>query len=119
MLAVDPTGSGRALRPSHSMESLQDVPNPGNSNKGKGKGRAHKGNGEEEKPPKKLPKPTNFSGKANAKVKNGRTTNTEAKFWLRKIQADKNQSEDGKRKVLLALKYYRKPDIDVMFRVSS
>ena len=80
MLAVDPTGSGRALRSSHSMESLQDVPNPGNSNKGKGKGRAHKGNGEEEKPPKKLPKPTNFSGKANAKVKNGRTTNTEAKF---------------------------------------
>ncbi|CAE7197317.1 F5 [Symbiodinium sp. CCMP2592] len=96
-LAVDPTGSGRALQPTQSMESLPDSMNP--KGKGKNKGRSRKGDDEENpNPPKKTAKP-NFTGKANAKVKNGRTTNTEAKFWLRKIQADKNQSEDGKRKV--------------------
>ena len=94
---VDPTGAGRKLRPAHSHESLDDV-NP----KGKGKGRT-KDNKPKENPNGKKPTKPNFAAKAHVKVKNGRTTLTESKYWLRKMDEEKAQEDITKRKVLLAL----------------
>ena len=72
------------------MESLGDE-QPGYI-KGTGKGKNKQGT-------KKPSKPNaNFAPKANAKVKSGRTTLTEARYWIRIIQ-DQDKLEDGKRKV--------------------
>ncbi|CAE7426321.1 F5 [Symbiodinium microadriaticum] len=92
-LVVDPTGAGRKLRPAHSHESLDDV-NP----KGKGKGRT-KDNKPKENPNGKKPTKPNFAAKAHVKVKNGRTTLTESKYWLRKMDEEKAQEDITKRKV--------------------
>ena len=48
----------------------------------------------------KKPSKPNFAGKANAKVKSGRTTLTESKYWIRIIQ-EQDKLEESKRKVLL------------------
>ena len=70
--------------------------------KGKGKSKL-KGGDKPNSNPKKATKP-NFSAKAHVKVKNGRTTLTESKFWLRKMDEEKAQQDISKRKVLLAFK---------------
>ena len=94
-LQVDPIGSGRALQPMNSMESLGAESEGG---KGKGKGKNKKQN-ENKEAKKKLP---NFAVKANGKVKIGRTTLTDAKYWVRTIQDDQKIPDPTKRKVHLA-----------------
>ncbi|CAE7392729.1 Rrbp1 [Symbiodinium sp. CCMP2592] len=88
----DPTGCGRSLQPALSSDSLGGTP----GGKGKGKTKTNpKGNTE----PNKAKKAPNYAGKANGKVKLGRTTLTDAKYWIRTIHDDQKIPDPSKRKV--------------------
>lgn len=95
-MKVDP--SGRTAQPASRCED------PGPTGKGKGKGKTKndgglKGDGKTKKPP-------NYSAKAHGKVKLGRSTLTDAKYWIRTIQGDQKIEDPNKRKVHLSGSLY-------------
>ena len=79
---VDPTGRG--IQNGGSRENL----GPGNINNNK-------------PPPKNPKKPATYTGKANSKLKAGRSALTDAKFWVQKSQEDQALEDPEKRKMTL------------------
>ncbi|CAE7780220.1 unnamed protein product [Symbiodinium sp. CCMP2592] len=102
-LRVDPTSRG--LQPGQSRESLN-----GNDREGKNP------NGRNPPNPKSK-KPANYTGKANSKLKMGRSALTDAKFWVKQIEADQAVPEPALRKMssqlsegyISQIQLYRKP----------
>ena len=91
-LRVDPTSRG--LQPGASRESLN--------------GKQPKNNKLDPNPkdPPKAKKPATYTGKANSKLKVGRSCSTDAKFWVQKIQEDQALPEPTERKVTLGSRFF-------------